>query len=299
MQGDAQLFLGGSEVTFLKIDASQPAVQLRVTRCLRQSFLKGGDRIIPLLPRNLYVRTELERLERALLAGVQAIQFRESRIILYLLDEKMDESCPGFGIVGLEFEIIAVRAGSFGLFLSVQALRQSSARFKPIRPNFQRAPESCFGFVRLALTKGRPTQVIDGREIVGIQMEQSLEGFRGTRAITRAVLRDCQEIPGTALCRKQLNRFAKRRHSAGILPPVKKQHAEIEVCFGHFRVDSDGARVFGASFVRVLQRRISVSELKVRVSEFGLIGDDFLQRNNGRLEILVVDISLRFIKQLV
>src|SRR5260370_4379066 len=142
MQCDTQLFLGSSEFPLLEQDAPQTAVQLRVVRRQGESLLKGGDRIVPLLRGNLYVRTKLKRLDRGLLAGVLAIEFRESRVVLCLFDEKMDESRAGFGIIGHEIEIIAVSASGFGFFLRVEALRQSSVRFRLLRLNFQRAPES-------------------------------------------------------------------------------------------------------------------------------------------------------------
>jgi len=52
-----------------------------------------------------------------------------------------------------------------------------------------------------------------------------------------------------------------------------------------------------ASFVGALQRRVDVSELKVRVSEFRLIGDELSVAEQWPLEILVVDISLSFIQK--
>src|SRR5260370_8327704 len=136
MQCDKHLFLGSSEVPLVEQDAPQTAAQLRVVRRQGESLLKGGDRIVPLLPGNLYVRTKLERLERGLLAAVQEVEFRESRVVLFLFDEKMDESRAGFGIIGLQFEIIAVGASGFGLFLGVQALRQSPAPSLPLRLTF-------------------------------------------------------------------------------------------------------------------------------------------------------------------
>src|SRR5712692_2529363 len=109
-QRDAQLFLRANEVAFLEQYAPQTTVQLRVIRGKSESLLKGGDRIFPLLPYNLDVRTKLEGLERGLLAGIQAIEFREGRIVLVLIDEKMDESSAGLGIIGHELEIITVRS---------------------------------------------------------------------------------------------------------------------------------------------------------------------------------------------
>ncbi len=82
----------------------------------------------------------------------------------------MDEPSPRFGIIGLEFEILMVGAGGLGLFLGVEALRKTLAPPSRIRLNFQRAPESGFGLFSLTLLKGRPTQVIDGGDVVGIQM---------------------------------------------------------------------------------------------------------------------------------
>src|SRR5229473_4072704 len=115
----------------------------------------------------------------------------------------MDESSAGLGIIGHEFEIIPVGASGFGFFLSVEALRQSSPRFHLLRLNFQRTPESFLSFIGLTLTKRRPAQIIDGRDVIGIQMEQRFEGFRSPGPIPRTVQRNCQKISWPALCRKR------------------------------------------------------------------------------------------------
>src|SRR5260370_324732 len=111
----------------------------------------------------------------------------------------MDQPGASLGIAGHEFEIVVVSACCFWFFPRVQALRQSPARFRPIWLNLQRMPESGFRFFRFALTKRAPPEVIDGRNVVWIQMQQRLEGFRGAGSITRTVLRHCQQISGTAL----------------------------------------------------------------------------------------------------
>src|SRR6267143_3981286 len=99
----------------------------------------------------------------------------------------MDEPSARSGIIGLKLEIIPVGSCGFGFFLSVEALRQASARFRLLRLDFQRLPEATFGFFSLALLKGRPPQVIDGRDVVGIQTQQGLEGFGSTGPSTRPV----------------------------------------------------------------------------------------------------------------
>src|SRR6267154_5345239 len=111
----------------------------------------------------------------------------------------MDQPGARLGIAGHELKIVAVGGGCFWSFLRVQALRQSPARFRPIWLNLQRMPESCFRFFRVAFMKRAPPEVIDGRNVVWIQMQQRLEGLRGAGSITGAVLRHCQQISGTAL----------------------------------------------------------------------------------------------------
>src|SRR5260370_21586549 len=111
----------------------------------------------------------------------------------------MDQPGTSFGIAGHEFEIIAVSGGCLWFFLRVQAMGRSPAGFRTIWLNFQRVPESCFRFFRVSFTKRAPPEVIDGRNVVWIQMQQRLEGLRGAGSITRAVLRHCQQISGTAL----------------------------------------------------------------------------------------------------
>src|SRR5438552_9095018 len=102
-----------------------------------------------------------------------------------------------------------------------------------------------------------------------------------------------------ALRGKQVHGFAKRRYGGGILLLIEKQHAEIEIRLGHFWVDGDDACVFGAGFVSSFQGRVDIRKLKVRVSKFGLVGNDFLQRCNGRLKITFVDVALGFIEKVV
>src|SRR5260370_6802798 len=109
----------------------------------------------------------------------------------------MDQPRAGLGIAGHEVEIIAVSACRFGFFLSVQALRQSSARFRPVWLNFQRVPESGFRFFGVAFTKRAPPEVIDSRNVVRIQIQQRPEGFRGAGSITRTALLHCRPITAT------------------------------------------------------------------------------------------------------
>src|SRR5258708_7749997 len=130
-------------------------------------------------------------------------------------------------------------------------------------------------------------------------MEQGLERFRSAGPISRAVQRNCQKISGPVLCRKQFNRFAKRQYGRGVLLLIQKQHAEIEIRFGHFWVDSDGACVFGPGFVSSLQCRVDVGELKVRVSELRLVSDNSLQWRDRRLKIALIDVALGFLQQIV
>src|SRR5437762_3049948 len=52
-------------------------------------------------------------------------------------------------------------------------------------------------------------------------------------------------------------------------------------------------------FVGSFQGRVDIRKLKVRVSKFGLVGNDFLQRCNGRLKITFVDVALGFIEKVV
>jgi len=51
----------------------------------------------------------------------------------------------------------------------------------------------------------------------------------------------------------------------------------------------------GGSF----QRGERVSKLEVGVSHIGLFGQEFLQGNDGRLEIILIHVRLRFIQQIV
>src|SRR5258706_1440743 len=141
----------------------------------------------------------------------------------------MDEPSASRGIIGHEFEIIAVRASGFGLFLRVEAFRKPPAAARLLRLDFHSPPESCFRFAGFSVAKSSPAQVIDRRDVVGIEMEQSFEGFGSAGAVTRTVQRDGQEISGMALRRKQLHGLPKRRYRGGVLLLVEKKRAEIEI----------------------------------------------------------------------
>src|SRR6266403_1515092 len=127
----------------------------------------------------------------------------------------MDQPGTGSGIIGHEIEIIAVRACGFRLLLRVEAFRKPPATFRLLRLDFHRPAESCLRFATFSVAKCSPAQVIDRRDVVGIEMEQSFEGFGSAGAVTRTVQRDGQEISGMALRRKQLHGLPKRRYRGG------------------------------------------------------------------------------------
>src|SRR6266403_5907596 len=145
----------------------------------------------------------------------------------------MDQPGTGSGIIGHEIEIIAVRACGFRLLLRVEAFRKPPATFRLLRLDFHRPAESCLRFATFSVAKCSPAQVIDRRDVVGIEMEQSFEGFGSAGAVTRTVQRDGQEISGMALRRKQLHGLPKRRYRGGVLLLVEKKRAEIEIRLGH------------------------------------------------------------------
>ena len=89
----------------------------------------------------------------------------------------MDQPGAGFGINRCKFEILAICACRFGFFLGVQTQRQTSARFSAIRLNFQSVPKFRFRFGELASSQCRRSEVFNGRDVVGIQMNQRLKGF--------------------------------------------------------------------------------------------------------------------------
>src|SRR5260370_35130189 len=80
---------------------------------------------------------------------------------------------------------------------------------------------------------------------------------------------------------------------------VEREHAKIEISPRRFWVNWDGGCAFGASLVSFLERGVDVRKLKMRVSEFRLVGDNLLQRRNGGFEFLLVNEALRFIEQVV
>src|SRR5260370_42532868 len=129
----------------------------------------------------------------------------------------MQEAGTRLGIIGLEFEIITVGVCGFGLFLSIEAFRKSLALTRAIWLDFQRAPESCFSFRRLACAQSAPPEVVGGGDVVGIQMQQRVKAFRRGGPVPRAVQRHSEQISRPALCWKQLHGFAQRSYRGGVL----------------------------------------------------------------------------------
>ncbi len=68
------------------------------------------------------------------------------------------------------------------------------------------------------------------------------------------------------------------------------------VGFCHLGVERNRALVLDASLFGLFQCGVNVSELKVRVSKFGLVGDNLLQGRNGGFKFLLVNVALRFIQ---
>ena len=108
--------------------------------------------------------------------------------------------------------------------------------------------------------------------------------FGGAGEIAGAFLRDAEKNARTASSGKQLDGFAQRCDGGGGFG-FRQQNSEIEIGFGHFRIEGDGVLVFGAGFGDSLERGVGVSELEVGPGDVRFFGEEFLQRSNGGFEI--------------
>src|SRR5258708_24596002 len=117
----------------------------------------------------------------------------------------MDEAGSRAGIPRLSNQVFAIRLRRFGLVLRLQAPRQPLQGLWRVRPNFQRMTESHLGFRWLASPQVQFSEVVIGREVVSIEMQDTLERSRGPFLISRPVLRNGQDRSRPALRGKQLH----------------------------------------------------------------------------------------------
>src|SRR5258707_11185094 len=102
-----------------------------------------------------------------------------------------------------------------------------------------------------------------------IEDQGILERSASRRGIAAALQGDPEKKVRAALRGQKFRSFAKRCDGCSRVV-VQKKNSEIQISFGQFRVDGDGAFVLGARFVGFLQRRVNVSELKVGISKIRL-----------------------------
>src|SRR5258708_36788489 len=102
----------------------------------------------------------------------------------------MDEPGSRAGIPRLSNQVFAIRVRRFGLVLRLQAPRQPLQGLWRVRPNFQRMTESHLGFRWLASAQGQFSEVVIGREVVTIEMQDTLDRSRGPFLISRPRLRN-------------------------------------------------------------------------------------------------------------
>src|SRR6516164_4791970 len=121
----------------------------------------------------------------------------------------------------------------------------------------------------------------------------------GDRAGAEGSQRDCQEIARAAFRGKQLDGLAQRRNRPGVFVIFEKQHAQVDVGGGHFGIEPNGALVFGLRLLGLFERRVNVGKLKMAVGKVRLIGEDLLERRDGRLKLFFVDIALCLVEQIV
>ena len=82
-------------------------------------------------------------------------------------------------------------------------------------------------------------------------MQERFECFGGACAVAGTIERHGEEIARTALCREQLDGFAKRSDRGGVLAVIQKQHAQIHVSRRHFGIKNSGPLVLGLRLLRL------------------------------------------------
>src|SRR3984893_1346829 len=211
----------------------------------------------------------------------------------------MDQAGPRAFISRHHGQILGICVCSFGLILPLQALRQPLQRFGRMGTNSERGAKPRLGFRGLASAQSKVAEIVVRGQVIRIEMQNTFERSRRTSLISRAVLRNSQKGARSALRWKQLHRFAQRVNGSGIFLLVQKKNSQIQISLGHFAVERDGALVFGTRVVAALQRCVCVTQLEMRKGNLGLFCDKFLEWRYRGFEVVAVDISLRFIEQIV
>ena len=84
-----------------------------------------------------------------------------------------------FGIIGPELEILTVGVDSLGLLLRFQTFREAAESVRALWLNFHGAAEAGLGFGGLAVAKIHPSEILDGCDVVGIEMQKRFKRFGG------------------------------------------------------------------------------------------------------------------------
>ena len=155
----------------------------------------------------------------------------------------------------LRGKIVAIGVGGLGLLLRVQALRQALQRRERFRLRSPGRGGIWFRHRRgAALRQIHGTEMRHGLGVVGIEVRSGFEGCVAPAASPERSKAQAQQETRTALRGQKIHGFAKRRdRRGGVL--LEEENAQIQLRFGHFRIERGGLFVFRAGFVGAFQSR--------------------------------------------
>src|SRR5215469_5976267 len=106
----------------------------------------------------------------------------------------MDKACARWRVIRLDLQILAIRGDRFRLLLRFETLGKATKPVGSLGLNFHGAAEADFRLGRPAGAEVHPAQVLERTDVVGIEMQESLERLTGASAITRAIKRDREQV---------------------------------------------------------------------------------------------------------
>src|SRR4029077_17441005 len=124
IQRRLQFLLPARVILFVHVQPPQPSVQLRIGGSQLNGLLQNRNRLICLFLSNQDVRAQLQRFQPGRTCLGQFVQLGKRRIVLLLLQQRMNHALFRGGVAGLYRQIISIRLGGFGLLLQLQALCQ-------------------------------------------------------------------------------------------------------------------------------------------------------------------------------
>ena len=298
LQRGLNLLFGAGKIALLHVDAAEAFMELSISGGHGDGFLKSDDGVVPLFLGDLNVGASAQGIERGRLAGIGAVEFGKSFVIVFLIEQQMNQASASGAIGGVHGEILAIGGEGFGLLLRFESFREATQSFRRFWLGIERSAILGFGLRIFFHAVIEIAEVHGGLEVERIESESGFVGFGGAGDVAGAFEGVPEQEAGPALRGEEFDGFFERRDSgSGIV--VGEEDSEIQISLGHFRVEGDGAFVFGASIGGALKSGVGVGQLEVGPSEIRLRGNQFLERSDRRLVLLGIHIVLGFLEKIV